>query len=305
MLKHAVDRARKVRYTIMPDYGGAYGWINREGTDALGPNHADTCGWGGDHPISDELQAAFAAWQTEFECAPMDHEAGIAILDWVRYHARGIALTNRLKAELGDAASVYYEKPVEDPNQRLHERVEVLLDGSVVEKDIPRRLQTALSDWFPQMIVSGGQTGVDRAALDWACNHRIPHGGWCPHGRRASDGSLSMKYQLRETESAGYRQRTKLNVQDSKATLILNVGELDGGTLQTVLFAERMGRPNFVVQLDQCVPDEAAARIVQWLTAGRFSTVNVAGPREEKRPGVYALALSVLDRCTAFPEAMA
>jgi hypothetical protein len=111
-----------------------------------------------------------------------------------------------------------------------------------------------------------------------------------------------VKYQLRETESAGYRQRTKLNAQDSDATLILNVGDLDGGTLQTLQFAERMGKPHLVVQLDQGIPDELAGRMTEWLIAGKFRTLNVAGPREGKRPGIYALTLSVLDRCTAFPE---
>jgi hypothetical protein len=291
-----------VRYTIMPDYGGAYGWINREGTDSLGPNHADTSGWSGDHPISEELQAAFAAWQMEFECAPTDWCAGIVLLDWPRFHEQGMALARRLKAELGDAVRIYYEKQVEDPNQRLNERVEILADGSVAESVFPRHLQTSLPDWFPNMIVSGGQTGVDRAALDWACNHRVPHGGWCPNGRRASDGTLSVKYQLRENESIGYRQRTKMNVQDSNATLILNVGELDGGTLQTVLFAERMGRPHLVVQLDQYATDESAGRIIEWLIAGKFSTLNVAGPREEKRSGIYALTFAVLDCCRALLE---
>lgn len=301
-MNHEAERQFPVRYTIMPDYGGAYGWVNRDGTDALGPNHADTSGWGGDHPISEELQEAFAAWQTEFEGARNEWDAGIALLDWPRFHERGMALARRLKTELGDAARIYYEKPCEDPNQRLAERVEILVDGTVVETVFPRRLQTSLPDWMPNMVVSGGQTGVDRAALDWACNLRIPHGGWCPQGRRATDGLLSVKYQLRETESAGYRQRTKLNVQDSDATLILNVGELDGGTLQTLQFAECMGKPNLVVQIDQVALDELAGRITGWLIAGEFSTLNVAGPREEKRPGIYELTLSVLDRCTASPE---
>ncbi len=237
------ERQSKVRYTIMPDYGGAYGWINRDGTDALGPNHADTSGWGGDHPISEALQEDFAAWQNEFERAPNEWKADIALLDWPRFHEQGMALARRLKAELGDAARVYYEKPFEDPNQRVNERVEILADGEGVEAAFPLRLQTSLPAWLPNKVVSGGQTGVDRAALDWACKQRIPHGGWCPQGRRASDGPLSLKYQLRETESAGYRQRTKRNVQESDATLIFNVGELDGGSLQTLRFAERSGKP--------------------------------------------------------------
>lgn len=300
-MNREAERQSMVRYTIMPDYGGAYGWINRNGPeDALGPNHADTCGWSGDHPISDELQAGFSEWQKDFESGTWEQK-GRSIFDWPRFHENGMALARRLKAELGDAARIYYEKPMEDPNRRIQERLELLSDGSIVEC-FSERLKSPFPEWFPRMIISGGQTGVDRAALDWACNHRIPHGGWCPQGRRASDGPLSLKYQLRETESAGYRQRTKLNVQDSDATLILNAGELDGGTLQTLQFAERMGKPRLVLQLDQCAPDESAGRIIEWLIAGKFGTLNVAGPREEKRPGIYALTLSVLDCCTASPE---
>lgn len=107
---------------------------------------------------------------------------------------------------------------------------------------------------------------------------------------------------VRYTIMLDYGQRTKLNVQDSDATLILNVGELNGGTLQTMQFAERMGKPHLVVQLDQRAPDESAGRTIDWLIAGKFSTLNVAGPREEKRPGIYALTLSVLDCCTASTE---
>lgn len=91
-------------------------------------------------------------------------------------------------------------------------------------------------NWLIAKVISGGQTGADRAALDWACENGVPHGGWCPKGRMAADGPLAPHYQLCETDSAGYRQRTKLNVRDSDATLVLNTGTLDGGTLQTVRF---------------------------------------------------------------------
>jgi hypothetical protein len=80
-----------------------------------------------------------------------------------------------------------------------------------------------------QRIVSGGQAGVDRAALDWAIARGIPHGGWCPAGRIAEDGMIPERYQLRETASPGYRERTRRNVEDSDGTLILNLGELDAG----------------------------------------------------------------------------
>jgi len=157
-------------------------------------------------------------------------------------------------------------------------------------------------DWLPHTIVSGGQTGADRAALDWACRHSIMHGGWCPKGRLAADGPLPLHYQLRETESAGYRQRTKLNVQDSDATMIFNTGELDGGTLQTVRFAQAMNKPHRVFQLNQANLADVALEVVEWLSQGQFSMLNIAGPREEKRPGIYALVLTVLDQCTSSQE---
>ncbi len=145
-----------------------------------------------------------------------------------------------------------------------------------------------LLPWLPQKIVSGGQTGADRAALDWALRHNIPHGGWCPNGRLATDGPLDPIYQLQETESAGYRQRTRRNVVDSEATLIFNMGELDGGTLATLRFAKTLKKPHLVVQLDNASTDEASLQVITWLRHGKFSTLNVAGPREEKRPGIYS-----------------
>lgn len=151
--------------------------------------------------------------------------------------------------------------------------------------------------WLPRTIVSGGQTGADRAALDWARGHRVAHGGWCPKGRLAADGVLPLYFQLRETESAGYRQRTRLNVRDSDATLILNTGAVDGGTLQTVRFAESMHKPYRLFQLDGGDLAQVALQVVEWLKQGQFATLNIAGPREEKRPGIYALVSSVLDLC--------
>jgi len=144
-------------------------------------------------------------------------------------------------------------------------------------------------------IVSGGQTGADRAGLDFAIAHGLPHGGWCPLGRRAEDGPLHERYQMRETEGEGYRQRTKRNVADSDATLIFNIGELSDGSLATLHFAERAGKPVRVVALD--VVDQAieAASVREWLTTHAIAVLNIAGPRESKRPGVYQQTLMFLD----------
>ena len=149
---------------------------------------------------------------------------------------------------------------------------------------------------MPKKIVSGGQTGADRAALDWAILHHISHGGWCPKGRLATDGPIDLMYQLQETESAGYRQRTKRNVVDSDATLILNMGELDGGTLGTVRFAEAFKKLHLVIQLDIASAVEASLQVNTWLRNGNFAALNVAGPREEKRLGIYLRVMTTLER---------
>lgn len=143
---------------------------------------------------------------------------------------------------------------------------------------------------FPiQKIISGGQTGVDRAALDWAIQLNIPHGGWCPKGRLACDGIIDERYMLQETESSGYRQRTKRNVADADGTVIFNMGDLDGGTLQTVKFAMTQMKPFVVIQIDDVPLSEAVELFSSWVEMNKISSLNFAGPREEKRPGIYAL----------------
>ena len=149
-------------------------------------------------------------------------------------------------------------------------------------------------------IVSGGQTGSDRAGLDWAIAQGIAHGGWCPQGRLASDGVLPAHYLLQETESAGYRQRTKRNVQDSDGTLIVNRGELTGGTLLTQQLARNLGKPCHVVAAENGVSDEAAIAVLQWLTDHGIRILNIAGPRESKQAGIYAQTRQILDSIQLF-----
>ena len=139
-----------------------------------------------------------------------------------------------------------------------------------------------------ERVVSGGQTGVDRAALDAALALGIPCGGWCPSGRRAEDGVLDARYPLRETPSEDYAERTEWNVRDSDGTLILcRAQPLTGGTAMTAEFAQRWRKPYHVVAL-QAAADVSSART--WAGAQRIRVLNVAGPRESKAPGIYGEA---------------
>jgi len=137
----------------------------------------------------------------------------------------------------------------------------------------------------PLKIISGGQTGVDRGALDAAIELGIPHGGWCPRGRLAEDDTIPARYRLTETDSPEYRVRTEQNVLDSDATLILCRGPLGGGTQLTRQLAERHGKPCLVVDLDD-PPDPDVIR--RWIARSQADTLNIAGPRESQNPGISA-----------------
>lgn len=145
-------------------------------------------------------------------------------------------------------------------------------------------------------VISGGQTGVDRAALDAAMEAGIPVGGWCPKGRKAEDGPIPERYPLQETESADYPVRTKRNVRDSDGTLVLYVGLVEGGTAETVYAATRLGMPCLQVALDG---DPDPATVVAWIRQHGIEVLNVGGPRESKRHGAHADALAFLRRVFA------
>ena len=145
-------------------------------------------------------------------------------------------------------------------------------------------------------MVSGGQTGVDRAALDAALALGLPVGGWCPAGRWAEDGPIPDPYPLRETPSADPAQRTRWNVRDSDATLILSPRPLSGGTALTADAARQRGRPLWAVDPASTLGDTAAwiARVVP--VGG---VLNVAGPRESEASGIGALARTWLSAALA------
>ncbi|MFO1155009.1 MAG: putative molybdenum carrier protein [Rhodospirillales bacterium] len=140
-------------------------------------------------------------------------------------------------------------------------------------------------------IVSGGQTGVDRAALDAAIALGITLGGWVPRNRRAEDGRVPDRYAVRETASDAYDVRTRFNVRDSDATLILTRGRPTGGTALTVAIARALGRPLHVLDLDGA---SDLHDVRAWLAHEEIRILNVAGPRESSHPGIHDEAFALL-----------
>lgn len=142
-----------------------------------------------------------------------------------------------------------------------------------------------------QRIVTGGQTGVDRGALEAAIFLGIGHGGWCPRGRLAEDGPISLRYDLTETESAEYPIRTRQNVIDSDGTLILYEREIHGGTRLTLELAGEHHKP--VLAIDVAGPlDYPATR--RWIADHAIAVLNVAGPRESSSPGIAMAARAII-----------
>jgi hypothetical protein len=143
-------------------------------------------------------------------------------------------------------------------------------------------------------VISGGQTGADRAALDWAISHQIAHGGWCPKDRWAEDGPIESRYQLKETPSADPLQRTEWNVRDSDATVIFSIREsFSGGSLDTLRFARQWNKP--CLHLCRSKPDcDPTGELRAFVERHRIKTLNVAGPRASEEREVASFVREVL-----------
>jgi len=147
-------------------------------------------------------------------------------------------------------------------------------------------------------IISGGQTGADRAALDVAIKLGISHGGWIPKGRLTENGMLDDKYHLKEMETANYNKRTEQNVIDSAGTLIISHGKLTGGSDHTRDMVLRHGRPWLHIDLNKTESFQAAKQIRSWLAEHKIEVLNVAGPRASKDSAIYQATVDILE--TAF-----
>jgi Circularly permutated YpsA SLOG family len=143
-------------------------------------------------------------------------------------------------------------------------------------------------------IISGGQTGVDRATLDIALNHGIATGGWCPAGRLDEFGRIPDRYPVQELESGGFTERTLRNVKDSDGTVLIYPGKLSGGTEQTVRFCIEQRRPHQLIDASKSTAEDAAKLIANFVRDNRIEILNVAGPRQSEWAEGYDYAFRAL-----------
>lgn len=144
-------------------------------------------------------------------------------------------------------------------------------------------------------IISGGQTGIDRAALDVALKHRIKCGGWSPAGRLDEFGRIPDRYPLQELEVGGFTERTLQNVKDSDGTVIIYLGRLGGGTEQTVRFCVEQQRPHQLIDASKIPTEEAARAVADFVHKNEIDVLNVAGPRQSEWPEGYGYARRALE----------
>ena len=144
-------------------------------------------------------------------------------------------------------------------------------------------------------IISGGQTGVDRAALDVALRYGIECGGWCPAGRLDEFGKIPSHYPVRELQGGGFIERTLQNVRDSDGIVVVYCDHLDGRTAQTVYFCHEQERPHELIDASKISAENAAKLIGDFVRKNKIGILNVAGPRQSEWPEGYDYASHALE----------
>jgi len=291
--------------TVAVDYGDApFLWL-ADSPEDIGVGSLLCSGYDCDEeaPLSEALWRKFADWAIEFDRTAFYSEKFNADdWDWIAYHTRGLQLSRWLKKEVGNSYRVIYWKPCEDPNHSIDERIEILVDDKLLplppldHDDFPEPLR------FCTHIISGGQAGAQRAALDFAIGQRYTHGGWVTQGRKAEDGLVPLKYQLTELADADVLQCTYRNLADSDGTLIINLAEWDDEVQEVKANAQRLSKPYFVAQLTGKAATEmveVAVAVLTWLQKHSVKTLHVTGPSESKRPGIYQLSKELLQAIDA------
>lgn len=145
-------------------------------------------------------------------------------------------------------------------------------------------------------LVSGGQTGVDRAMLDFCMDMGIACGGWCPEGRMAEDGIIDQKYPLKELAGGSYNQRTRANIRDSDASVILYHGKIEGGTLKSLKFAKKEEKPFLLLDMSVLEVSDAVVEIEKFLKRKRPSILNFSGPRQSEWKDAYSCCQTLLKK---------
>lgn len=151
-------------------------------------------------------------------------------------------------------------------------------------------------------IISGGQTGIDRQALDVAIESGIPHGGWCPLGRLAEDGPIPDRYRLQETASANYSERTRLNILHSDGTLVLHGGQPEGGTALTIKLAKKLAKPLLAIDFfgtPHLNHDWVVQQALDWIENHSIFILNIAGPRLSSSPHLTTIVRPFLENLVA------
>lgn len=146
-----------------------------------------------------------------------------------------------------------------------------------------------------EQIISGGQTGVDRGALDAALQEGFPCGGWCPDGREVENGRIPDRYPLKELEGAGYRQRTIQNITDSDGTVIIHYTVPEGGTAETLAQCLKRKKPFHLIDATEIKPKRAAMRLAFFLQEHDVARLNVAGPRQSTAPAAREYTQRVIN----------
>jgi len=144
-------------------------------------------------------------------------------------------------------------------------------------------------------VISGGQTGVDRGALDAALKHGITCGGWCPEGREAEDGAIPDKYPLIEVPGGSYKHRTLQNIMGSDGTVIIYFGDLEGGTEETAFYCMKKGMPYKLIDLKETTLSRAKELLIEFIEKRDIETLNVAGPCASRVEGAYDYSFNLLD----------
>lgn len=145
-------------------------------------------------------------------------------------------------------------------------------------------------------IISGGQTGVDRGALDTCLKLNFPCGGWCPAGRKAEDGEIPRHYPLQEIRSTSYDERTRQNIRDSDATLIIYQDKLTGGTLLTHNYAKDTGKPLYLFKVSPFFIEESLEQLIHFLEVNQVQILNIAGPRASQWTKAYESSLLIVSK---------